>query len=297
MDLLLQLQQIPGPAGDEGRIADFVEAHAQGIDGATVRRVNDLVWVTRGTPRVAVVAHTDTIGFTLGYDRHLIPLGGPRVEGGELLREAGGTAEATIKVKRKDDKPLWRLSGKTGEPGSRWVFAAPLKLKGDRVTGPYLDNRAGVWNALRVLERCPDVAVFFTPSEEHTGRGALLAARLMHEELQIGRALISDITWHTDWIKIGKGPAVSLRDRFPPRQSYLDAVLEAAAASGLPFQREVEREGGSDGASIERSSFPIDWVFIGAPQKRPHTPREECRVSDLRGMVALYEYLVPALSR
>lgn len=296
MDLLCRLQAIPGPSGDEGRIADFVQAHAGGVEGVTVRRIGDLVIASRGRPVIAVFAHLDTIGFTLGYDRSLIPIGGPRVKGGERVVRAGGTETAKVRV---DDAQArkWRLSGKQGEPGSRWVFADALRIKKDTITGPYLDNRAGVWNAIRTLEQCEDVAVFFTPGEEHSGRGALIASRIASQELGINRALISDITWHTDAIKNGRGPAISFRDHFVPRQRFLDEVLGAADASGVPYQREVEREGGSDGAYVERSTFPIDWVFIGAPQKCSHTPGEQCRISDLQAMVELYARIVPALSR
>lgn len=296
MQLLQQLQAIPGPSGDEGPIADCVEQHCRRIPDTTVRRVGDLVLAVRGTPRVAVFAHLDTIGFTQGYARDLIPIGGPHVEGGERLREVDGQGRARVVVRQKGEKTAWRLSGKGGVPGSRWVYADPLVVKKGRITGPYLDNRAGVWNALRVLERCDAVAAVFTPGEEHSGRGALIGARLIYEEWNITRALISDITWHTGGIRMGKGPAVSLRDRYVARRRYLDEVLAAAEASGLPFQREVESSGGSDGSYIERSTFPVDWVFVGAPQKASHTPKEECQVADLEGMVALYVALIPALS-
>lgn len=297
MELLQHLQQIPGPSGDEGEIADFLESHCRALPGAEVRRLGDLVIATRGRPRVAVFAHTDTVGFTLGYRRRLISIGRPYVKGGERLREVGGTRTATLKLKPQDGDLLWWLSEKDAEPGSRWVYADCLKIKQNKVSGPYLDNRAGVWNAVRVLEQAEDVAVFFTPAEEHTGRGALLGARTASLEMGITRAIVSDITWHTRSIRNGKGPAISLRDRFMPRRRFLDEVLAAAAESGVPFQREVEGSGGSDGASIERSTFPIDWVFIGAPQKRSHTPREVCCIADLHAMVKLYAYLVPALSR
>lgn len=296
MELLLELQRIPGPAGDEGRIADFVEAQCRAVAGATVTRYGELVLAARGKPRVAVFAHLDTIGFTQGYERNLIPIGGPFVEGDEAIREVESGAEARIKIRQKDDRPQWRVSGKAGERGSRWVYAAPLVVKKNKVIGPYLDNRAGVWNGLRTLQRCPDVAVVFTPGEEHSGRGALIGSRLIYQDLGITQALISDITWHTGGVKNGKGPAISFRDRYIPRQRFLEAVLAAAEESKLPFQREVEASGGSDGASVERSTFPIDWIFIGAPQKHSHTPKEECLVSDLEGMSELYAYLVPALS-
>ncbi|MFN3653558.1 MAG: M20/M25/M40 family metallo-hydrolase [Armatimonadota bacterium] len=297
MDLLKHLQSIPGPAGDEGEIADEVERLCESIGGAQLHRHGDLLLAVRGRPRVAVFAHLDTTGFTLGYDRTLIPIGGPHVEGDERLREVGGAGKGRIKVRAIDNGTRWTLSGKAGEPGSRWVFAEPLMERKNELRGPYLDNRAGVWNAVRVLESCEDVAVVFTPGEEHSGRGALIGARLVYQELGITQALISDITWHTASVKIGKGPAISFRDRSLPRRRFLDRILEAAGASGIPFQREVESAGGSDGSSIERSTFPVDWVFIGAPEKRPHTPREVCRTDDLQAMVELYTYLIPALSR
>jgi len=297
MELLLEIQAIPGPSGDEGRIADFVEAQCRNVPGATVTRYGDLVLAVRGRPKVAVFAHVDTIGFTQGYERNLIPIGGPFVEGGEAIREVESGVEARIKIRQKEDRPQWRVSGKAGAPGSRWVYAAPLVIKKNKVIGPYLDNRAGVWNGLMTLQRCADVAVVFSPGEEHSGRGALIGARLIYQDLGITRALISDITWHTGGIKNGKGPAISLRDRYVPRQRFLEEVLTAAVDSKIPFQREVEANGASDGAAVERSTFPIDWIFIGAPQKRSHTPKEECLVSDLEGMSELYAHLVPALSQ
>jgi len=297
MDLLLELQRIPGPSGDEGRIADFLDARCRNMAGVAVQRFGDLILAKRGEPRVAIFAHMDTIGFTQGYGRDLIPIGGPRPEDGDELLEVGGPGESSIKVGGDPQQRNWRLARKAGRPGSRWVYGAPLRIKGDQVIGPYLDNRAGVWNALQALERCADVAVLFTPGEEHSGRGALIGARLVYQDLNVTRALISDITWHTKGVKCGKGAAVSLRDRSVPRQRFLEEVLAAATDSGVPYQREVESDGGSDGSCIERSTFPIDWVFIGAPQKRPHTTREACVIADLQAMADLYAFLVPALSR
>jgi putative aminopeptidase FrvX len=297
MELLLTLQEIPGPSGDEGEIADFLEAHCSSLPGVTVRRVLDVVIAQRGKPRVAIFAHTDTVGFTQAYERSLVSIGGPRVQGGERLKEVRGPGKARIQIRLNDGEPEWILTGRDGRPGSRWVYAAGLQVKGDQVSGPYLDNRAGVWNGVRVLERCDDVVVLFTSGEEHSGKGALLAAHIAFEDLGITRALISDITWDTDWIKNGKGPAVSHRDRSVPRRRYLEEVLGAAEHSGVRFQHEVERSGGSDGSSLDRLPYPIDWVFVGAPQKDPHTVHEVCSIRDLQAMVDLYAHLVPALSR
>jgi putative aminopeptidase FrvX len=131
--------------------------------------------------------------------------------------------------------------------------------------------------------------------EEHSGRGAAVCGRIVAEELGIRQALISDITWHTEHIHRGRGPAVSLRDRFVPRQIFLERVLELADASRIPFQREIESEGSSDGGYLERTGVPIDWCFVGAPQENSHTPREVVQWSDLQAMVELHAYLVDRL--
>ena len=61
----------------------------------------------------------------------------------------------------------------------------------------------------------------------------------------------------------GQGVAVSLRDSSLPRQRYLARVLVLAETSGIPYQREVESSGGSDGAGIDQVSI-TDHVVISA---------------------------------
>ncbi len=292
---LQALVAIEGVSGDEGRIAAAVAEQAASVNGARIERIQDNVIVWRGEPRVALFAHLDTVGFTLGYGHDLVRIGGPHVEGDEALRSTVGGRTHRGHLRKRDDD--WVLEGAPEAPGgSRWVYDTALELDGAKVRGPYLDNRAGVWSALAVLRECEDIAVAFTAQEEHSGRGAVTCARWLHDRLGITRALISDITWHTRYIRRGRGPAVSLRDRNLPRQAYLDRVLAAAEASGIPFQREIETDGSSDGGAIERSGLPIDWVFIGAPEEDSHTPHEVIDLNDLRGMARLTTYLVRALS-
>jgi putative aminopeptidase FrvX len=294
MERLRQLQEIEGVSGDEGRVADYVAAILARVSDACVRRIGDNLIVTRGTPRVALFAHLDTVGFTLGYDDELIRIGSPRVDGGEAIRSTIGGKTWRGTVTR--DEGGMRLAGAgDAPPGSRWVYDAPLEWEGDEITGAYLDNRAGVWSAMGVVERCADVAVAFTVGEEHSGRGAALCGRILWDELGIPQALISDITWHTEHVHRGRGPAVSLRDRLAPRQRFLDRVLQLAEASGIPYQREIESDGSSDGGVLERTGSPIDWCFVGAAQESPHTPREIVQWSDLEKMVELYVYLVERL--
>jgi putative aminopeptidase FrvX len=297
MERLRQLASIEGVSADEGRVADYVARALVGVPGTTLRRVGDNLIAVRGRPRVALLAHLDTVGYTLGYDHVLIPVGSPHAEGGEALRSTiGGTTwRGAVEITEEEETEVRLVGADDAPPGSRWVYDAPLERDGEQVIGAYLDNRAGVWSAMAVLERCANVAVAFTVGEEHSGRGAGICARILHDDLGIRQALISDITWHTEHIHRGGGPAVSLRDRMLPRQAYLDRVLALADASGIPYQREIESSGGSDGTGIERSGLPIDWCFIGAPEEATHTPREVVDWSDLLGMVEIYVYLVERL--
>jgi putative aminopeptidase FrvX len=295
--LLWRLLATDGPSGDEGALADWLENYvAREWPDVRCERLGDSIIAVRGErPAVAVFAHTDTTGFTLGYDRELIPIGGPEPRDKEPLRPAGGPDMGNRLKKPKGGG--WRLSGKTDVlPGSRWVYATEPKREGDEITAPYLDNRAGIWASLQVLGRCPNVAIAFTVGEELSGQGAFVCARRLFEAHGITQALISDITWHTAHVHGGDGVAVSLRDRFVPRRRFLDRVLALAETSGIPFQREIESSGGSDGGSIERSGVPMEWVFVGAPEKKPHTSRERLAISDLRGMADLLVYLVHGLT-
>lgn len=296
LDILWKLLTFDGPSGDEGALADWLSEHlTQTIPDVRLERLGNSLLALRGKPTVAVFAHTDTTGFTLGFDRELIPIGGPSPKRGEALREIGQAARGQALRVRKNG--AWTLSGPKTDtlPGSRWVYAARPERDGDELVAPYLDNRVGVWAALHVLGQYADVAVAFTVGEEHSGQGALVCGRRLFETHGISRALISDLTWDTAHVHCGAGVAVSLRDEFVPRQRFLAQVLALAERSGLPFQREIERSGSSDGGFLERSGLPWDWVFVGAPQKHPHTSRERVVVSDLYAMAALLCFLTNSL--
>ncbi len=295
--LLWELLARDSPCGDEGDFADWLCASlAQSVPDARTERLGDSVLAVRGErPRVAVFAHIDTHGYTLGYKRDPIPLGGPLPKRGETVRPAHGTFTGNRLRRRRTDGD-WTLTGPlTVAPGARFVYAATPERVGEEIVSPYLDNRAGVWAAWGALQACSDVAVAFTVGEELSGQGAFVCARRLYEAYAVRQALVSDVTWDTASVHCGRGVAVSLRDKFVPRQRFLDRVLSDAEASGIPFQREIESAGGSDGSYIERSGFPISWAFVGAPSVGPHTSAERVHVADLRAMRDLLVYLVGSL--
>jgi len=298
LDTLLTLMTMHGPAGDEAGIADWIgrELEAQQPAPALTRLQDNLIAVRGAAPKVAIFAHLDTTGFTLGYDRHLIPIGSPHASDGDILRSSSAeTRTGQVRIKGRGTT-LRKVEKADAVPGSRWVYAHKPAIKDGAVTGPYLDNRGGVWCVLRALQQLENVAVAFTTGEEQHGHGARVCAEWLYRTHNITQALIADLTWHTGDTPCGKGVVISVRDQFCPRQSFLAHVLNLAANSGIPHQREVQSAGSSDGGHILRSSAPIDWVFIGAPEKRPHTARERAHISDLNAMADMLVYLAENLT-
>jgi putative aminopeptidase FrvX len=294
MDKLLELLALHGPSGDEARVADWLDAELVGIPDVVSARIGDNVVAVRGRPRTAIFAHTDTVGWTLGYGDRLIPIGHPSPRNGDALCSSDGligrlrTGDSpTLRRTRSSDGPKAAAA-----PGTRWTYdRTPIIAKGI-LTAAGLDNRAGVWASLEALRQCENIAVAFTTGEEQHGHGARVCADWLFHERAITQALIADITWHTKDTPCGKGVVVSLRDAFCPRQSYLDRVLRLAQESGIPFQAEIQSAGSSDGGHLLRSSLPIDWVFVGAPSKKPHTSREKIHLADLTAMADLLTHLV-----
>jgi putative aminopeptidase FrvX len=158
-----------------------------------------------------------------------------------------------------------------------------------------MDNRLGIYNALRVAETLDDGLIIFSCYEEHGGGTVGFLANLMVNQYKVYQALISDITWVTDGVQHGKGTAISMRDSGIPRKVFLNKVIDLAKESKIPFQLEVESAGGSDGSELQKSPYPIDWCFIGAPENFVHTPDEKVHKSDIKSMINLYQYLMQKL--
>jgi hypothetical protein len=282
IETLLELLAIPGVSGDEGAIGDWLETTLASWEGVTLTRIGDNILAIKGAPHTAIFAHTDTVGYTLGYRDTLIPVGGPQPEDREPMRcDDGLTGRLRLREVAKG-KPETRIElrnvvnpkGKEveGVPGSRWIYARKPKIENGFIISPYLDNRAGVWTALRALYRCPNIAIAFATGEEQHGHGARVCADWLYRTYAITQALIADITWHTEDTPCGKGVAISLRDAFSPRQRFLDRIVSLAAESKITHQKEIQSAGSSDGGHILRSNVPMDGTSYLPRTGQPGRP-------------------------
>ncbi len=294
MELLKELCAIPGTSGDEGMIKDFVLAHCTKESHNWKNQpeiwsgsgFQDNLVIIFGKPKVAFYAHLDTVGFTARYDNYVVPVGGiDGILGDELVYSRNGKTEKTRLI-YEDEGEQGMVDAKDPiEPGTTLTYAPQFKKEKQFIKSPYLDDRLGVWALLELAPWAEDIALVFTTYEEHGGGAAGYLARLLFEKYGVQKAIIADVTWSTAGVIPGKGPVISLRDSRIPRKRFVDEIRSIAAKSNIPFQLEVEFQGGSDGKEIQNLPYPIDWCFIGPPSENPHSALEWVHEDDIEGFI------------
>jgi putative aminopeptidase FrvX len=158
-----------------------------------------------------------------------------------------------------------------------------------------MDNRLGVYSALKVAETLKDGVIVFSTWEEHGGGSVQYLQRFLAKKYKISQALISDISWISDGVHYAKGPVISMRDSLIPRRSYINKIISIANKNKCAYQLEVEGSGGSDAGALQMAENPWDWCFIGAAEENVHTPDEKVHKKDVEGMIKLYEVLMREL--
>jgi putative aminopeptidase FrvX len=303
MKLLKEMCQIQAPSGNEVAMKEFVLNYIKKNSSKWAKKpkiyagnaFQDCIVLVFGKPRTAIFAHLDSIGFTVRYGKQLVKIGGPRTENNFKLvgADSKGKIECTLKVDK--NKELTYSYKRDIDTGAMLTFKPDFRETKDFVQCCYMDNRLGVWNALKVAETLKDGIIAFSCWEEHGGGSVEYLARFIYKKYKVQQALISDITWITEGVKAGKGVAISLRDSGLPRRSYVNKIISIAKKNKLNYQLEVEGSGGSDGNSLQRSPYPFDWCFVGAPEDHVHSPDEKVHKKDIESMVEMYKALMKEL--
>ena len=303
-NLLKDLQSIHAPAGDESKMKDFL------IDYVEINKkkwkvkpelihgedFQDCLILKFGNPRTAIFAHMDSIGFTVRYGNELVKLGGPKIASGTKLvgEDSKGTIETEL-LCNDDTKKISYVLNREIDRGTNLTFKPNWREDDDFIQNCYMDNRLGIWNALKVAEALEDGVIVFSCWEETGGGSVGYLGKYIYEKWGVRQALISDVTWVTEGIPHGKGVAISMRDSGIPRKSYVRKIIDIATKNMIQFQLEVEDAGGSDGNGLQKSSYPFDWCFVGAPEDNVHTPNERVHKGDVNEMVKLYKVLMKEL--
>jgi putative aminopeptidase FrvX len=303
MKLLKQLCEIHAPSGEEFRMTKFLLNYIQKEKKSWKTKpeilhgeeFQDCIILRFGKPRTAIFAHIDSIGFTVRYQNQLLPIGSPDAEAGVSLvgEDSLGPIECELEFD-KENHAFYKFARQI-DRGTTLTYKINFHENKSYIQTPYIDNRLGVYTALRIAETLKDGVIVFSCWEEHGGGSVPYLAKYIYENWGVKQALVADITWVSDGVDPGKGVVISLRDRNIPRKLYVDRIIEIAKKRKVNFQLEVEGMGSSDGRELQLSPYPFDWCFVGAPQHNPHTPYEKVHKNDIDSMITFYQHLMKDL--
>ena len=306
MELLQKLCSIAAPSGNEAPMKKFIlEYLNENISNFKVKPIvisdgiQDCLVLKFGKPKTAVFAHLDSIGFTVRYDKELVKIGGPKSYDGIKLVGKDSIGEIETEIYNYEDdhgnNHIEYLLDREIDRATELTFKPNWREDDQFIQCCYMDNRLGVWNALEIAKTLENGIICFSTYEEVGGGSVGYLGKYIYEKWGVNQALISDITWVTNGVKHGEGVVISRRDSGLPRRSYVDRIIEIADKSNIPYQIEVESTGGSDGNQLQKSPYPFDWCFIGAPEDFVHSPDEKVHKNDVKHMVELYQLLMQKL--
>jgi len=306
MKLLQKLCSIAAPSGNEAPMKKFIlEYLNENMSNFKVKPIvisdgiQDCLILKFGKPKTAVFAHLDSIGFTVRYDKELVKIGGPKSYDGIKLVGKDSIGEIETEIYNYEDdhgnNHIEYLLDREIDRATELTFKPNWREDDQFIQCCYMDNRLGVWNALEIAKTLENGIICFSTYEEVGGGSVGYLGKYIYEKWGVNQALISDITWVTKGVKHGEGVVISRRDSGLPRRSYVDRIIEIADKSNIPYQIEVESTGGSDGNQLQKSPYPFDWCFIGAPEDFVHSPDEKVHKNDVKHMVELYQLLMRKL--
>ena len=303
MKLLKQLCKIHAPSGEEYNITKFIlqyikENQKKWKEKPILHYGNgfqdNIIMVFGKKPKTAIFAHLDSIGFTVKYNNEIVKIGSPNSNEGIILVGKDSKGKIEGKIIKKGKKIFIDFNRKI-DRGTSLTYKVNFRENKSFIQSCYIDNRLGVWNALEAAKTLKNGIIVFSTWEEHGGGSTGYLGKFIYDNYKVKQALISDITWITEGIKHGKGCVISLRDSGIPRKLFVNKIIDIANNSNIKYQLEVEDAGGSDGNELQKSNYPWDWCFVGAPENNVHSPNEKVHKKDINSMVDLYKILMQKL--
>lgn len=305
-ELLRALSEADAIAASEQEVRDILVAEAHKYHkevqfdglGSVLIRVNQ-----SSGPKVMVCAHMDEVGFMVrSISREgavdVLPIGNVRMMA-RTLQPVRITTRAGVKIPglldgdvKGDIVDNLRVDiGATSaqevldsgiDAGDRVTFDTPFQtLPHSRVMGKAFDDRLGCYlliALLRELHQAPldcELWLVASSSEEVGLRGGQTATRVIHPDI----ALVLDTAcWSKNFDygsanhrQIGAGPMLVLYDKTLIAPPKLTAFIEKVACPlGIPLQKDMFSNGGTDGGAVHLSGTGVPTVVLGPPTRHGH---------------------------
>jgi len=269
-----KLCSVHAPSGYESKLIAYLSDWFKKQDSQAIvddYSINNTLLISKGDPKIAFLAHADSVGLISQYNNRLFALGSPEVnEHSVIVSEDGKKAGLEF----KDEDNIFLKSEIQFERGTTFTFPPDFEETENTLQSPCLDDRMGIALLMQLFLESKDIFIVISSNEETCGGSVEKASRIMFEQFKLKKAIIVDTTFDTEGIHMGEGIVLSLKDRFLPPERFIKEVKTMLNNGNIPFQLEIEDYGSSDGAYIHRSPYPIDWCFLGITCKNNHSHRE-----------------------
>ncbi|MDR0953337.1 MAG: M42 family metallopeptidase [Elusimicrobiota bacterium] len=178
----------------------------------------------------------------------------------------------------------------------------PIELGGDFFSARAIDDRAGVYVLIKLLEQLPkkpqvDIYFVFTTQEERGLIGAQTAAARINPDIALaidttGALDVPGVTPQDYVLQAGKGIGITLVDALTIAHSGLAKHLrEIAAKNKIPHQLRVSPKGGNDASAMQKSNGGVPACALSVPVRYIHSNVEVANKKDIdaaQKLVALF---------
>ena len=317
-EILERLTAAYGPSGQEQEVSQVIEELAAPYCDKIKRdTMGNLVCRKKGKgPKVMFSAHMDSIGLVATHiDEHgyvrVGAVGGisPAKVLHTPVRFASGqggvvSAQAGVELSKLKISDLFIDVGassreeteKLVQIGDAAVFGTRLFQVSNRVSAPYLDNRASCAVQLMVMfqlgQTDNDLYFVFSVQEEVGTRGAKTAAWDIDPDygiaLDVTPADDEPGSKHLVSSVLGGGAAVKVMDGSVICHPWMvEKLMTLAEEQGIRAQRDVIRAGGTDGGPIHLTRSGVPTGGISIPWRYGHSPMELVDLQDMQNCAAL----------
>ncbi len=312
-ELLLELSEIPGVSGYEDEVREKIKEKLEGVvDEVRVDRAGNLIGLKKGEGKgsIMIATHMDEIGLMVtkiekgflrfthtGFDLRVLPGQEVVIHGKKKIHGVVGAIPPHLTGKKREpykSEDLFIDPCMPEEEVEHWIRPGdvvsikrkPVELKGGKIAGKALDNRASCTVLIEILKSLKthpfDVYGVFTVQEEETGLGAVTGTYSITPTCAVAMDVTHAKTQDAPFLTFtpGKGPVIGVGPNFHP--FMVQKLKETAEKEEIPYQTEpIPGPSGTDAWSIQISREGVPTGLVSLPLKYMHTPVEVIDIKDM----------------
>ncbi len=326
MEQLKVLCELQGVSGREDAVRQYIIEKIKDNAEVSVDALGNIIAFVKGKKRAAkkvmADAHMDEVGFIVHYitsDGMLKFTTVGSIMTGVLVARRVRFANGTVGV--ISSKPIHLLEGDQRDKmpdkeslyidigassyeeaaavvslGDCAVFDEKYEQLGDLVVSKALDDRAGCWGLIDIIQSEPeyDFYAVFSVMEE-IGHGARTAAFRVDPDYAVvlestTAADIAGVPQDKKVCLIGKGAVVSFMDRGTMYDKCLfEQTMNLGNENGIPCQVKSFVSGGNNAAGIHQTGDGVKTITLSVPCRYIHSASCVASVSDVKAVRDLAE--------